>query len=121
MKRLDIQAFAAITRRVIAKNGFAAYMPTLCLPTRERIVVLEGIPKKESGRMREIATSWAERMATQNEDYFLAYKEDSRRFRVVHRHRGRTQEECFAAKPSSSVAVGIARRRPGLPERDRSA
>jgi hypothetical protein len=99
VKRLDIAAFAEITRRVIARDGFDSYLPTLCLPARKHISVLEGIPAKKLERVRDIALAWAEEKAGPDAEYFLAYKEDADRFRIVHRHSAGREERLFSAHP----------------------
>jgi hypothetical protein len=99
MKTLDIAAFAEITRRVIERDGFDGYLPTLCLPDQKQISVLEGIPPEKLEHVREIAIEWAAKKAQPKEEFFLAYKEDAERFRVVHRFTGGTEERLFSADP----------------------
>ncbi len=98
MKTLDIAAFAEITRRVIEKDGFDGYLPTLCVPARKHMSVLEGIPIEKLGQLRDIALSWAERKAGADVEFFLAYKEDAERFRIVHRFSDGTEERLFSAR-----------------------
>jgi hypothetical protein len=98
MKTLDIAAFAEITRRVIARDGFDGYLPTLCLPGRNHITVLEGIPEEKLEHVRDIAIDWAAEKAGPDEEFFLAYKEDAGGFRVVHRFTGGTEERLFSAR-----------------------
>jgi hypothetical protein len=100
MKTFDIAAFAEITRRVIARDGFDGYLPTICVPARKYISVLEGIPPDKLDHVREIAIAWAEKKAKPEEDYFLAYKEDDDRFRVVHHFSGGAEERLFSAHPA---------------------
>ena len=97
MSPFDIAAFAEITRRVISKDGFDGYLPTLCLPERKHITVLEGIPPEKLGCVREIAIEWAAKKAGPDGEFFLAYKEDAERFRIVHRFNGGTEERLFSA------------------------
>jgi len=107
MKRqLNISGFAEITRRVIARDGFDGYLPTLCLPERKNIKVLEGIPESNFDEMRAIALEWADEAANHDEEYFLAYKEDSERFRVLHRDAEGTEEESFLAHPNTNNGIG---------------
>jgi hypothetical protein len=98
MKTLDIAAFAEITRRVIARDGFDGYLPTLCLPGRKHITVLEGIPPEKLEHVRDIAIKWAAEKANPDEEFFLAYKEDAEQFRVVHRFSDGTEERLFSAQ-----------------------
>lgn len=41
---MTIDDFIAMTQRIIEKDGFDGYLPTLVLPARNHISVLEGIP-----------------------------------------------------------------------------
>jgi hypothetical protein len=41
---MTIDDFIAMTRRIIAKDGFEEYLPTLMLPQRRHVTVLEGLP-----------------------------------------------------------------------------
>jgi hypothetical protein len=100
MKTLDIAGFAEIIRRVIARDGLDDYLPTLCVPARKHISVLENIPPEKLERVREIAMTWAEKKAKPDQEYFLAYKEDADRFRVVHRFSDGTEERLFSAHPA---------------------
>ncbi len=97
MKTLDIAAFAEITRRVIARDGFDGYLPTVCVPARKHISVLESIPPEKLDHVREIAIAWAEKKAKPDEEYFLAYKEGADSFRVVHHFSGGAEERLFSA------------------------
>lgn len=94
---MDIDDFAKITQRIIANKGFDDYLPTLCLPERQHVMVLEGIPMEKLLHIREIALTWADEKAKPGEEYFLAYKEDTNRFRIVHRHDNGTEENCYFA------------------------
>jgi hypothetical protein len=40
-----IESFVAITHRVIARDGFDEYLPTLMLPATHDLLVLEGAPQ----------------------------------------------------------------------------
>lgn len=97
-KKLDMQGFAEITQRVIARDGFDRYLPTLCLPERQHLAVLEGVPEEKQSEIRTIAISWANKKANATEEYFLAYKQDSERFRIIHRHAEGVEEDAFLAE-----------------------
>lgn len=85
-----IDDFIAMTLRIIAKDGFDDYLPTLVLPARRHISVMEGIPSEVD--VEAVARRWAEREAKSDEDYFLAFKVDGAHFKVVARLNGQVNE-----------------------------
>lgn len=91
---MTIDDFIAMTRRIIAKDGFDEYLPTLVLPGRRHVTVLEGMPPDVDAEAA--SRKWATSKAGENEDYFLAFKIDPARFKVVARLRG-VEQECVAA------------------------
>ena len=42
---MTIDEFAAVTVRVIQRDGVDGYLPTACYPATRRMVVLEGYPE----------------------------------------------------------------------------
>ena len=90
---MTIEDFAPITKRIIAKDGFEGYLPTLCFPARQHIMVLEGIPADKQSDVRRIAFEWALDKAQGNEEFLLAFKEDADHFRSVRRCTGRYADE----------------------------
>ena len=105
MKTLDIAAFAEITRRVIARDGFDGYLPTVCVPARKHISVLESIPPEKLDHVREIAISWAEKKAKPDEEYFLAYKEGADSFRWSIILAAAQKSGCFRLTPHSNENI----------------
>jgi len=87
---MTVDDFVAMTRRVIARDGFDGYLPTLVLPARRHICVLEGMPANVDADTA--ARDWALRDSKSNEDYFLAFKVDDRHFKAVARLDGVTSE-----------------------------
>ena len=73
--------FIAMTRRIIDKERFEEYLPTLLLPARHHIAVLEGVP----GEVDRAATAWAAGTVDGGEDFFLAFKIDATHFKVIAR------------------------------------
>ena len=73
-----IDEFIAMTRRIIVKDGFQDYSPTLLLPSRKDDRVLEGVPDDEDLEM--VVEGWAARIAGPEEDYLAAFKFDDARF-----------------------------------------
>lgn len=79
----SIDSFAAITRRVIARDGFDTYLPTVLYPARREVLVLEGAP--EGPDLENIGLRWAASGAEDSEDFLLAIKVDEQHFKVFHR------------------------------------
>ncbi len=94
-RRMTIDDFASITRRIIERDGFDGYLPTLCLPSRRHIAVLEGVPDEQQKEIRRIALAWAADKAKADEEFLLAFKEDADHFRVIRRFRGQDEEQVF--------------------------
>ena len=91
-----VDDFAAITRRVIERDGFDDYLPTALYPTRKHVVVLEGVPA--GADIEPIALAWAASGAIGDEELLVAFKVDSSKFKVVRRHLGRQEEGVFDAE-----------------------
>jgi len=92
---MSIDDFATITKRIIAKDGFEGYLPTLCFPGRRLITVLEGIPLEKESDMRRIAFEWALDEAQGDEEFLLVFKEDADHFRIVRRCTGQYADKLF--------------------------
>ena len=78
--------FAAMTKRIIASDGFDNYLPTAFYPGRRQVVVLEGAP--QGPELESIAVKWAERGAVGGEEFLVAFKFGPDRFKVVRRCAG---------------------------------
>jgi hypothetical protein len=92
---MTIDDFIAMTRRIIAKDGFEGYLPTLVLPDRRHVAVLEGVPPDVD--VEAAAKKWALQKSEPEEDYFLAFKIDSAHFKVIARSEGREETRVAAA------------------------
>jgi len=92
---MTIEDFAEITQRVIRKDGFDGFMPTLCLPERKHITVLEGVPDEKQSEMRSISLALARRRADAQEEFLLAFREDDVSFRIIRSFRGKICERVF--------------------------
>jgi hypothetical protein len=97
-----IQQFITVTQRFIQRNGFDDYEPTLVLPQRKDIRLLQGVPPDVD--MEAAATDWATRATDAEEDFFLAFKTDESHFKVIARIKGEVYEElcqvALAATPA---------------------
>lgn len=82
----SIESFVSITRRVIARDGFDGYLPTLMLPATQEVLVLEGAP--QDATTAAITRRWAEGRAGEGADFVLSYKVDKQRFAVLARIEG---------------------------------
>ena len=92
-----ILAFAAITRRVIARDGFEGYLPTALYPSRKHIVVLEGIPEVEN--VETVALEWALSNAVGDEEFLVAFKVSPTHFKVIRRNGPTYESDVFRAQP----------------------
>lgn len=91
-----IDQFIAMTQRIIARDGFDGYLPTLLLPNRKDVRVLEGVPSEEN--IDTVVANWVNRTANAGEDFIAAYKIDSNHFKVVSRIEGKTEERICEPK-----------------------
>lgn len=91
---MTIGEFAAMTRRIIANDGFEGFLPTFCYPAQRHISVLEGYPDEivPEAIVLERAAHGAE-----EEEFLVAFKIDAGHFRII-RCAGDSQErENFSA------------------------
>lgn len=86
-----MDAFAGMTRRLIASDGFDGYLPTACYPERRVLRVLEDAPYTEG--LEPIALDWALSRREGDEEVLVAFKLDASHFKVVRRAAG-LAEEC---------------------------
>ena len=93
MATVTVDEFAKITRRVIATDGFDDYLPTALYPSRNHVVVLEGVP--ESSDLEPIAVAWAAKGAIGNEEFLVAFKVGSAKFKIIRRYSGGQEERVF--------------------------
>lgn len=92
---MTLEEFSQITRRVIARDGFAEYLPTAVYPERREVVVLEGAP--ERGDLEDISFRWAADRSRHGEEFLVAFKSGPNRFKVVRHHAGLREDAEFDA------------------------
>ena len=90
---VTIDEFARITRTVIARDGLDEFLPTALYPARNHVVTLECVP--DGLDLELIVTEWAAKGAIENEEYLVAFKLDSTRFKVIRRYSGGREEGVF--------------------------
>jgi hypothetical protein len=90
---ITVDEFAKITRRVIATDGFDDYLPTALYPSRNHVVVLEGVP--EGSDLEPIAVAWAAKGAIGNEEFLVAFKVGSTKFKIIRCHSDGQEERVF--------------------------
>ncbi len=95
----SIASFAAITRRVIARDGFDGFLPTVLYPARKAVIVLEGVPASEA--FEAIAIRWASEGAHGDEPFLLAFRVDPDHFKIVHRVGSTLMHGTFAVADES--------------------
>lgn len=85
-----IDHFVNMTRRIIVQDGLDEYLPTLLMPARRDVRVLEGIPQAVD--VEAVSVEWAERTASPTEDFLLAFRSGQAGFKVVARINGERHE-----------------------------
>lgn len=93
---MQIEQFAAITRRVIHEDGFEGFQPTVCFPNRRDIRVLSGVPEDEAHE--SIALRWAVQLAAPGEEFLVAFKCSATEFKVIHSRNDNQQCQVYAAE-----------------------
>jgi hypothetical protein len=94
---MQLDDFADSTKRVIRKDGFEGFLPTLYLPQQYHIMVLEGVPPEKQSEIRTIALEWARDKAADEQEFLLAFREDEASFRVIQSLNGELSEKVFPA------------------------
>jgi hypothetical protein len=90
------ETFLQATRRTIHQSGLDDFLPTLLLPDREHLVVLEGIPQGED--QAAIARKWASAQAGSGNPYMLAFRVDGTHFAIVRFIGGVLSEDFYASQ-----------------------
>jgi len=96
--RRDPFSAREITRGIIQEQGLAGFLPTLCLPKRQELAVLQGIPQDQEADVRTIALDWAKGKVDGNEEFLLAFREGASGFRVLRCLNGKISEELFSVE-----------------------
>lgn len=96
---MSVEKFIAAQQELIAECDLDDYLPTLWIKTTTQVTVnvLTDAPREEC--TERVARDWALQMA-QKDDYFLAFKADGCRLKVVARIQGIPQERM--------VSIGVA-------------
>ena len=94
---MDIEEFAKITHSIIAKDGFDDFLPTLCIPERREISVLEGAPE-DFNNIKEKSLIWSEDKTNPEEEYLLAIKTNENEFTIIKRQYNAMTEMVFIVK-----------------------
>ena len=89
--------FAETTRRVVARDGFDEYQPTVIFPERQQIMTLAGLPPDIEPESPVL--SWASQSAQNDEEFLVAFKTDSTHFKIIRRTTEGTQAKTYAILP----------------------
>ena len=90
---MEIETFAAMTRRIIAQDGFDDFLPTACYPSRQEIVVLEGVPSGVD--IEHAALNWATLRAERGEEFLVVFRSSIERFKIVRRVGSELEEAVY--------------------------
>jgi hypothetical protein len=77
---MDIDGFAAITRRVMARDGFEKHLPVACFLDSGSIVVLQGYP--DPIVPPPVVHAFAAQQRSGSETYLVAFRIGPTQFRV---------------------------------------
>ena len=92
---MTIDDFAAMTRRIMARDGFAEYQPTACFPARRQIAVLASVPAGVD--IEEASIRWAYGKAHRDEEVLVAFKVDDDHFKIVRRSAESVEHGVYSA------------------------
>lgn len=92
---MEMDDFAAMTKRVIVRDGFAGYQPTACFPERQHVAVLAGVP--DSVEVERVALQWAASKAREDEEFLVAFKLDEQHFKIVRRSGSGLEHRVYSA------------------------
>jgi len=94
---MTLDEFAAVTQRVIAKQGWHDFQPTALYPARRHIRGGASLP---AGRVGLLA--WAAEDSRQDEEFLVAFKVDDSHFKVVRRVGPYSEDHTYAvARPKT--------------------
>lgn len=93
---MELDAFAGITRNVIANQGFDDFLPVACFPERREIRALDGLPSSED--LEEAVLRWAASQTKKvSEEYLVAFKCSISQFKVIRISAGNREHQVFDA------------------------
>jgi hypothetical protein len=95
---VDLDAFIAMTQRIVAQDGSEDYLPTLVLPAAGQVIALEGVP--DNIDTETASRKWASETAGELDDYFLAFQINPTSFKAVARIRGQVSEQVAPFHPA---------------------
>ena len=96
---MTLDEFAAVTRRVIAREGFADFQPTAVYPERNQLRGGAGFPPTvpEAHIFR-----WAAEGRRNGEEMLVAFKVDDSHFKIVRQIATYSEDEIYPATTSKS-------------------
>lgn len=87
---MTLQDFSVITIKVIQKNSFADYLPTLVLPDIKKVRVIDGIPSQTDHR--KVVQNIVRRTGHRKKEFFFGVKSGPSEITVGHHRPGRPTE-----------------------------
>lgn len=91
-----LDQFVKMTQRIIGEDGFANYLPTLLLPAKREVRVLDDVGASDEQTLR--ITDWLAEQVEPDEDFLVAFKVDESYFMVVGRLGGQPCERLCAVE-----------------------
>jgi hypothetical protein len=86
----ELELFAGIVRHLVQRDGFPHFLPTVFLPARGEVRILDDTPP--DGDHQQAALRWAAERTLPDEEVLVAFQVDASRFRIV-RRAGPVREE----------------------------
>jgi hypothetical protein len=80
-KDMRLDEFAALTQKIISKQGFDDFIPVACLPERREIRALADIEPGEEAEATVV--DWARSLTPSTEELLVAFKFSVSQFKVI--------------------------------------
>jgi hypothetical protein len=90
---MTLDEFAAVTQRVIAKQGWHDFQPTALYPARRHIRGGASFPASVA---ESDVLAWAAEDSRQDEEFLVAFKVDDSHFKVVRRVGPYSEDHTYA-------------------------
>ena len=105
---MNLDDFAVLTQRVIAREGFEDFQPTACLPARRSVRTLAGVPDSEN--VEAVTLKWASEIADPGEEFLVAFKVSNAEFKIVRSFQGRREVKTYGVAQQALQADAAAPR-----------
>jgi len=91
---MTVDEFAAVTRRIISKEGFNSFLPIACFPQSRAVKALVGVP--DDVDLEEATLNWARKEAANEQEFLVAFKYSEMEFKVIRIHGDQQEHKIFS-------------------------